>query len=66
MTNNVLVTGCNGQLGSEFKNLSSKHPEFIFFFKDIDLDISNKQGLENFILNNNINIILNTAAYTRC
>ena len=64
MANNILVTGCNGQLGSGFKNLSSKYPEFNFFFKDIDLDISNKQGLENFILNNNINIILNTAAYT--
>ena len=64
MANNILVTGCNGQLGSGFKNLSSKYPEFNFFFKDIDLDISNKQGLKNFILNNNINIILNTAAYT--
>ena len=64
MANNILVTGCNGQLGSEFKNLSSKHHEFNFFFKDIDLNISNKQGLEDFILNNNINIILNTAAYT--
>jgi dTDP-4-dehydrorhamnose reductase len=62
--NNILVTGCNGQLGSEFKNLASKYPEFNFFFKDIDLDISLKNKIEDFILNNNINIILNTAAYT--
>ena len=61
---NILITGCNGQLGSEFKNLTSKYPEFNFFFKDIDLDISVKSGIEVFILNNNINIILNTAAYT--
>ena len=61
---NILVTGCNGQLGSEFKNLISKYPEFNFFFKDVDLDISKKSMIENFILNNNINIILNTAAYT--
>ena len=61
---NILVTGCNGQLGSEFKNLISKYPEFNFFFKDIDLDISQKIRIEDFILNNNINIILNTAAYT--
>ena len=61
---NILVTGCNGQLGSEFKNLISKYPEFNFFFKDIDLDISQKSRIEDFILNNNINIILNTAAYT--
>lgn len=61
---NILVTGCNGQLGSEFKRLKSKYSEFIFFFKDLDLNITNKQGLENFIFNHNINIILNTAAYT--
>ena len=61
---NILVTGCEGQLGSEFKNLSFKYPEFNFFFKDIDLDISYKSGIEDFILNNNINIILNTAAFT--
>ena len=64
MANNILVTGCNGQLGSGFKKLSYKYPKFNFFFRDIDLNISNKQGLEDFILNNNINIILNTAAYT--
>ena len=61
---NVLVTGCNGQLGSEFKKLTAKHSEFNFFFKDLDLDVTNKQGLEDFIINYNINIILNTAAYT--
>ena len=62
--NNILVTGCNGQLGSEFKNLASKYSKFNFFFKDIDLDISKKTKLENFIVTNKINIILNTAAYT--
>ena len=62
--NNILVTGCDGQLGSEFKNLASKYTKFNFFFKDIDLDISKKTKLENFIVTNKINIILNTAAYT--
>jgi len=64
MSKNILVTGCNGQLGSEFKNLEHKYPEFKFFFKDLDLDISNKQGLDSFISIQKINIILNTAAYT--
>jgi dTDP-4-dehydrorhamnose reductase len=64
MSNNILVTGCNGQLGSEFKNLELNYPEFKFFFKDLDLDISNKQSLDNFISSQKINIILNTAAYT--
>jgi dTDP-4-dehydrorhamnose reductase len=44
MSNNILVTGCNGQLGSEFKNLESNYPEFNFFFKDRDLDISIKKN----------------------
>ena len=64
MSKNILVTGCNGQLGSEFRNLELKYPEFKFFFKDLNLDISNKKGLEDFIVNHKINIVLNTAAYT--
>ena len=64
MLNNILVTGCNGQLGSEFQNLESNYSEFNFFFKDLDLDISNKQGLDDFISRQKIHIILNTAAYT--
>ena len=64
MSNNILVTGCNGQLGSEFKNIESNYPEFNFHFRDRDLDISIKETLEDFIINEKINIILNTAAYT--
>jgi len=64
MSNNILVTGCKGQLGSEFKNIESNYPEFNFHFKDRDLDISIKETLESFIFNKKINIILNTAAYT--
>ena len=64
MSNNILVTGSNGQLGSEFKNIESNYPEFNFHFRDRDLDISIKETLEDFIFNENINIILNTAAYT--
>ena len=64
MSNNILVTGCDGQLGSEFKKIESNYPEFNFYFKDRDLDISIKQNLEDYIFNKNINIIINTAAYT--
>lgn len=62
--NNILVTGCNGQLGSEFKKLENKHTDYFFFFKDVDLDITKKSQLEKYIKDNSINIILNTAAYT--
>ncbi|MFL2666418.1 MAG: dTDP-4-dehydrorhamnose reductase [Flavobacteriaceae bacterium] len=61
---NILVTGCNGQLGSELHNLASKYPEINFFFKDKDLDITNKEIIENYLTKNKINFIINTAAYT--
>lgn len=59
-----MLTGCDGQLGSEFKNIESNYPEFNFHFRDLDLDISIKKNLEDYIFDENINIILNTAAYT--
>jgi dTDP-4-dehydrorhamnose reductase len=64
MSNNILVTGCNGQLGSEFRNIESNYPEFIFFFRDSNLNISIKKKLDDFIFNKKIDIILNAAAYT--
>ncbi len=63
--NNILVTGSNGQLGSELKVLSTKYKEYNFFFETRDtLDITNEKDIEKFIKTNNINIIINTAAYT--
>lgn len=62
--NNILVTGSNGQLGSEIKELSEAY-NYNFIFTDRDkLDISNKNAVKEFIKNNHINIILNCAAYT--
>jgi dTDP-4-dehydrorhamnose reductase len=61
---NVLVTGSNGQVGSELKELSSNYP-YDFFFTDREtLDITNEEAIKNFIQSNNINVIINCAAYT--
>ena len=61
----VLITGSNGQLGSEILQLVDKHEQFEFIFKDLpDLDISNETSVNNFILGNNINTVVNCAAYT--
>jgi len=61
---NILVTGTNGQLGSELKELSSNY-DFNFFFTDVNsLDITNQEAIEDFIKINKINIIINCAAYT--
>ncbi len=64
MNKNILVTGGNGQLGSEVRELSSTNPNN-FFFTDVgELDISNKEAIEAFVLTNKIDTIINCAAYT--
>ena len=61
---NIIVTGSNGQLGSEVKELSDKY-KYNFFFTDKDnLDISNEETIKNFVQTNDKNIFINCAAYT--
>ena len=62
---NILVTGSNGQLGSEIKDLVSNYKHFYFFFKDLpELNICNADAIETFIVNQKINTVINCAAYT--
>jgi dTDP-4-dehydrorhamnose reductase len=62
---NVLITGSNGQLGSELQVASVDFPEFNYFFTDIDvLDICDIQALEDYVTANHIRAIVNCAAYT--
>tara|TARA_B110000971_G_scaffold210279_1_gene237319 strand:- start:11805 stop:12671 length:867 start_codon:yes stop_codon:yes gene_type:complete len=62
---NILVTGANGQLGSEISALVVSYPQHHLFFTDvIELDITNKEAIERFVSKNKINIIINCAAYT--
>jgi dTDP-4-dehydrorhamnose reductase len=61
---NILVTGSNGQLGSEIKALYSTY-EYKFYFTDRKfLDITNQNDIRKYIINNNIDTIINCAAYT--
>jgi dTDP-4-dehydrorhamnose reductase len=47
---NILVTGSNGQLGSEIKDLAVNYTKFSFFFMDLpELDICNSSKLNIFI-----------------
>lgn len=60
----VLVTGSNGQLGSEIRFLSPNYP-FEFIFTDVeDLDITKKENVHRFLVDSRIDSILNCAAYT--
>jgi dTDP-4-dehydrorhamnose reductase len=61
---NVLVTGSNGQVGSEIKEFSSSYSYKFYFANRSELDISNTKDLKEYIIKNNINIIINCAAYT--
>ena len=61
---NILVTGSNGQLGSEIKELSLEYTHNFFFTDKNSLDILNERDIKNFIETNNINTIINCAAYT--
>ena len=62
---NILVTGSNGQLGSEIKDLAANYADFNCYFTDsIDLDICNSGTLEHYIKDNKIEAVINCAAYT--
>ena len=62
---NLLITGSNGQLGSDIRELSVFYKAVNFVFKDLpDLDICNFEELQNFVINNNITAVINCAAYT--
>jgi len=61
----ILVTGGNGQLGSELKVLSDVYPEFNFDFTDThSLDITSDKKVLNYFENNSFDYCINCAAYT--
>ena len=62
---NIFITGCNGQLGTEMRNLSVMHPAHRYFFTDVaELDITNREAVGLFVVENDIDLIVNCAAYT--
>ncbi|MEA1916536.1 MAG: dTDP-4-dehydrorhamnose reductase [Campylobacterota bacterium] len=62
--NNILVTGSNGQLGSEIRALHVEYSDSFFFSDRDELDITCKDSINSFIEKNRINVIVNCAAYT--
>ncbi len=60
----VLITGANGQLGSEIRHISSSY-QFEFLFTDVaELDITSKESIVRFLKENPVDAIINCAAYT--
>lgn len=64
--NNVLITGANGQLGSCLRDLATEYQgKYRFFYTDVaELDITDAVAIDKFVVDNQINIIINAAAYT--
>ena len=63
---NILITGSNGQLGNELRLVVGENDKINkYYFTDVDeLDITNKKDVSEFIVANNIDIVVNCAAYT--
>ena len=62
---NILITGCNGQLGNEMQLLEKLHTEHTYFNTDVaELDITNQEAIESYVTENKIDGIVNCAAYT--
>lgn len=64
--NRILITGCQGQLGSEMQTLADRYAEEMqLCFTDRDeLDITNRQAVRKFIEQHEIDSVVNCAAFT--
>lgn len=60
----VLITGANGQLGNEMRRLGAVSPNEYLFTDVAELDITDKAAIAEFVKSNNVEIIVNCAAYT--
>lgn len=61
----ILVTGSNGQLGSEFRYIEKEYPQFSFIFTDIEeLDITSLDKVKVFFNEYLPDTVINCAGYT--
>lgn len=64
--NHILITGANGQLGNCLRDLAAEYQErYRFFYTDVEeLDITDAAAIDRYVADNQIQIIINAAAYT--
>lgn len=61
----ILVTGANGQLGMEFREMADRFPQIRWFFTgQEDLTITNATAVTEYCRQHQIQYIINCAAYT--
>lgn len=62
---NILITGANGQLGSEMRSVTAGVTNDKYIFTDVaELDICDLKAVKRFVADNGIGVIVNCAAYT--
>ena len=62
---NILITGSNGQLGSEIREISDQYENYNFVFTDVEeLDLTISEDIVSFFTDNKIDVCVNCAAYT--
>ena len=63
---NILITGANGQLGRCLRDVAEAYQEkHRFFYTDVEeLDITDAVAIDKYVVDNQIDVIINAAAYT--
>ena len=61
---NILVTGANGQLGMEMRNVSAGSAGRYIFTDVAELDITDTDAVDRVIASEKVDVIVNCAAYT--
>lgn len=61
---NILVTGANGQLGNEMRKISQVSTNRYVFTDIAELDITHLDSVLQCVVENDIKVIVNCAAYT--
>lgn len=61
---NILVTGSNGQLGHSIRDISGDSANRYIFTDVAELDITDKSAIISMMETENINLVINCAAYT--
>lgn len=61
---NILITGANGQLGTEMRNVSVGSKDKYIFTDVAELDITDSVAVDRFVALENVDVIVNCAAYT--
>lgn len=60
---NLLITGAQGQLGTELRNILGDAPNIFYTDRD-ELDITDEKAVREYTGRNNIDTVINCAAYT--